>query len=125
VLRVEVDGADRLAATLEAAGDDLADLEDAGTEAGRLLVGEARRRAPKRSGALAATVTVTQVTGQSVRVSAGSGRVVYAGVQENGWRARNIRARRFMRGALTDQQGAIVEAYRDEVDDIVDTVKGA
>jgi HK97 gp10 family phage protein len=125
MIRVEVDGADRLAATLDDAGADLADLQDAGTDAGRLVEREARRRAPKRSGALAASVTVTQVTGQSVRVSAGSGRVVYAGVQENGWRARNIRAHRFMRGALTAQERAVVEAYADQVDDIVDTVKGA
>lgn len=123
-VRVDVQGADRLAGTLTDARADLGDLSDPGEDAGRLLVREARRRAPKRSGALAASVTVTQVTGQGVTVSAGSGRVVYAGVQENGWRARRIRARRYMAGALDSQERAVIDTYRDEINDITNTVKG-
>jgi hypothetical protein len=115
-----------LAASFDRLSDDLDDLDDAGRQAGRVLMVDAQRRAPRKSGRLRASITVdVDDHGQAVTVSAGGGRVAYAGVQEGGWPRRNIRAHHYMRDALRSQSDEVVDAYADTVDDAVDKVRGA
>jgi HK97 gp10 family phage protein len=123
---VHVEGADELAASFTALSDDLEHLDEAGRQAGRVLAVDAQRRAPRDTGRLRASIVVdVDDHGQAVTVSAGGGRVAYAGVQEGGWPRRNIRAHHYMRDALRSQSDKVVDAYGDEVDEAVDKVRGA
>lgn len=122
-MRVDVDGADQVAATLSAAGDQVADLDDAGRAAGRLVETDARRLAPRRSGRLVGTIRTVAGAAGAV-VSAGSPAVVYAGVHEYGWPRRNIRGRHYMRDATERNRDRVLAVYVDAVDDALDEVKG-
>lgn len=124
MIRVDVDGADQLADTLAAAADNLADLRRPGDRAGDLLADDARRRAPRRSGRLRASIrAVAEPRGATV--TAGGSGVRYAGVQEYGWRRRGIRPRYFMADAAAANTDRVVDVYGDQVGDILDQVKGA
>lgn len=124
MIRVDVDGADQLADSLAGAGRELSDLSRAGDRAGGQLVDDARRRAPRRTGRLRATIRVVAEP-RGATVSAGGPGVRYAGVQEYGWRRRGIRPRRFMRDAAAANTDRVADAYGDQVGDILDDVKGA
>jgi hypothetical protein len=62
---------------------------------GGVIVADARVRAPRRSGALASSIHAS-TRRTSVTVSS---QLVYSGVQEFGWRRRNIRAQPYLRPA--------------------------
>lgn len=89
-----VSGARRLRATLAAAGDELVDLRQANRDAAEVAAGAARQAAPRRSGALVASILPSAVKGGAL-VRAGGPRVPYANVIHWGWRARGIESQPF------------------------------
>lgn len=125
-VRVEVVGLDRLTASLRALKPALAALSPA--EAARIIGTAAQRRAPKRSGRLAGSFASGTAAG---RVSVSFG-VPYAGPINFGTGPRagmrgphNIRPTRFLTGAVSDQESAWLETYRDDAQTACDRVKGA
>lgn len=111
----EVEGADRLAATLERAADHLDDLDQtAGPDAARTLAREAAQSAPRRTGRLASSHHADTA---SVVVSAPYAPFVHYGT-------------RYMRGRpwltdTADRSTAWTDAYSEQLDNLVDQIEGA
>jgi hypothetical protein len=115
---LSVDGVDGFAASMAAAADDLADMTEANTAAGRLIAGAAGQRVPRRTGRLAASQVVdpgpeTLMVGYTAP---------YAQVIDHGWPARHIRATGFLTGTLADLYGDLSTLYTRQVARIIDTV---
>ena len=117
---IEVRGADRLARTLRAAGDDLGKLTAANAAAGRVMAGGAKAAAPKRSGRLAGSITAKPEPA-GVTVTAG---VVYAGVIHFGWARRGITGRPYLKDGIDRTQPAWLPLYAREIRKTLDQVKG-
>lgn len=117
--QVTIKGADRLATTLERAADELRDLGPVNTEAGEHAAETARRAAPRRSGALAASIGST-ASRDSVQVHAASR---YAGVINYGWPRRNIAAQPFLTNVLDDDR--IPRIYLEAITRIINRIEGA
>ena len=117
---VEVKGAEQLAASMRAAGRDLADWSAVNEDAAAIIANDARGRAPRRSGRLSASIRPAG-TRDEARVDVG---VVYAGVQEFGWPRRNIRGTPYLYPALADTERRTMALYSDRVDEVISTVKG-
>ena len=115
----KVRGADRLAATLRAAGNKLGDMTQASTTAAQAVTADAKSKAPRRTGRLAASI-VGEGRRNTARVTAGA---PYAAYVEFG--TARVPARPYMRPALAARQAQIVDAYAAETDRIIGTVKGA
>ena len=114
--RVEVRGAARLRSTLAAAGRDLADLDAAHAEAGRIAL--SLSRPPVRTGALRAsqkadtendTTTLTAAVRYAVPVHQGTARVT---------------ARPFLTDAITRAQPRIEDVFAAAADKTINQVKG-
>lgn len=97
-VRLKVTGVDEVARDLSALGSDVANptaaLDQIGTQGARVVGGFA----PRRSGRLAST-TRAQTRSRGVTVFSGGGGVDYASVQNYGWPARNIPAKRYLQRA--------------------------
>jgi hypothetical protein len=117
---VTLEGSANLARTLGDAGRDLGDLTPAHQAAADRVAAQARARAPRRSGRLAATIRATaDKTGGTVAVG-----VVYAGVQEYGWPARRIPAQAYLIPAGEAAAPGLANEYGTEVQDILGHVRG-
>ena len=114
-VRVEVKGADNLARTLNAAGAEIANMQGANADAGRVLAASAQSRAPRRTGRLAGSVR-SSVTRDGVEVVAGA---TYAGFQN--WGTRHNRPTYFLTGALDT---AVEPIYETAVDTAISKVRG-
>jgi HK97 gp10 family phage protein len=112
-------GLPRLISTLDAAEKDVQTLPVATDQAGRIIVNAARSGAPVVTGYLRSTIDAETST-NSVVVSVGA---VYGPPIHWGWAARNIRANPFLTTALERSERAVLDAYTDEVDAVVDKVK--
>lgn len=121
---VRVVGGERLAATLARAADDMGDMRDGPDTAVRVVVAAARGIAPRRTGRLAHGIEGRVQRGQ-VGLGVGGPASVYGGVQEYGWPAHGIRPRRFLRSAAESTRPVWEPAYARELQDILETVKGA
>lgn len=119
---VKVRGADEVARTLRAAADDLRALDAVNREAGALVARTAQRGAPRRTGRLASSITVS--AGPD-RVAVATVGVVYAGVQEGGWARRGISGRHYMRTGLQANQDAVLALYERAAAAAADQVRGA
>lgn len=119
-----MEGARTLARTLRKAGVGIADLKAAHAAAGQVVAERAKALAPRQSGALAGGIRASKQQSQAV-VRAGGGGVVYAGVQQWGWAARNIGATYFLTNGLRQSRDQVIETYLREVDHILAQVKGA
>lgn len=97
-MSVRIEGLNKMVRDLQALGLELDDLKDAfagvAADGARL----AAAFAPRRSGALAASVRGNRAKSKAV-VAAGKARVPYAAVINYGWRKRRIGASRFMQRA--------------------------
>lgn len=125
-VRVEIRGLAQVTASLGRMEHDLADI--APPEAGQIIGSAAQARAPKRTGRLASSMSSSAGDGK-VSVTFG---VVYAGPINFGVGPRpglrgphNIRATRFLTGAVSDRESAWVETYKDAAQDAANRVKGA
>jgi Bacteriophage HK97-gp10, putative tail-component len=123
--RVTVHGAENVQRTLRNLADDLDDLDDAADSAGRVVVAAAQGFAPRRTGALRASVTYVARKAGSVEVSAGSGIPrPYPAVQEYGSPRHGIKPVRYMRRAADTQEQRVVNEYETAVSRAADKVKG-
>ena len=119
---ITVDGSSQLVGSMKAAGQELADMKPAHARVAALVADAAR--VPRRSGALAASLRPSTDTGRAI-VSAGAGRVRYAGVIHWGWPRRNIRPQTFLADAAKSTEPAWLAAYTESVQTVLDTVRGA
>lgn len=118
---VEVEGADRLASTLAKAARDLdAQADDAAGEVADLVARDARGRTPRRTGALASTVSA-----HGPVVQAGSTLVDYAPYVHFGVRSRNIPARPFLTDAVTATQPRWADLVMARLSRILSRIRGA
>lgn len=122
---VKVDGVRQLRRTIKKAGGDLDDFAAANAEAGRIVVAEAAAWVPhgltgRLSGSIRAGAAKTNAT-----VRAGSSGIPYAGVQEFGWPARNIRPHPYLTTAAKATEPAWTEAYYARLEEIVGKITGA
>lgn len=117
---VKVEGLARFRATMKAAGADMADMKAANTRAASTVASAAVALAPRRSGDLAASMQPAHQVGRARVVSA----VAYAGVIHWGWPARHILPNRFLLDAARLTQPEWLGAYEDDLQHIVNSVKG-
>jgi hypothetical protein len=121
VAEIEVEGASRLESTLGHAARQLGELTDAQSAAGRIIAAQAAAAAPRKTGALAASLRWASEPGQ-LEVESD---LDYAGPQNFGVPAHNIRASLFLTNAPTDTETQWGPAYEENVQAILDTVQGA
>jgi hypothetical protein len=95
---VSVEGLRSLNRDLLAAGADLDDLKDVYAEVAKVGAYVASNLAPTKTGALAATIRGNRAKGKAV-ITAGKGRVKYAGAINYGWPRKGIRANPFLQKA--------------------------
>lgn len=114
---IEVKGLREVVRSLERFGVEVSDLKAAFKRIGTIVAEDAQTLAPKKSGALAGSIRPSNTKNKSV-VRAGSGKVVYAGVQEYGG-YNNIEANSFLRGALEQNQATVVKALSEELDNLI------
>ena len=95
-LRVDVDGVSAVQRDLTKVGLKLSDLDF--TKIANLGMRLAAKFAPKKTGALAASIKANKSKSRAV-IRAGGARVPYAGAINYGWRKRNIGPAHFMQKA--------------------------
>jgi hypothetical protein len=78
------------------------------------LAQKASAMAPRLTGALASSVKGNP-SAEKAQIMAGSQAVVYAGVQEYGWPGKNIQAQPYLRPAVYNNLGYIIEKYNDSI----------
>lgn len=120
---VRVEGAAKLARTLRRAGHDLQDLKDANQEVAQFVVDRADSKAPRRTGALAATARPSRAAGRA-RVMAGRATVPYAGPIHWGWEARGIEPQPWIHETALDNQTQIEALYLDAIEAVLANVEG-
>lgn len=121
---VTVRGADEVARTLNDLADRLGDLGDVDAAAGAVIARSAQGYAPRRTGALRASITV-QVAEAGATITAGVQlRDARALVQEYGSR-RGVTGKFYMRRAADSQESAVVDQYETAVKSAADKVRGA
>lgn len=116
---VDVVGAARLATTLRTAAHRIGKLDRANNTVGHSIRERATTRAPRRTGRLAASIRVTRRP-DGVDVRAGA---PYAAFVEYG--TRRMRAQPFMRPAVGDDGDEWLPHYQHQVEEILNTVRGA
>lgn len=108
---IVVTGNDRVAAKFAKLGRLVSDLTLGFDKVGREIVADARSLAPRRTGRLASTIR--PVRGKTfVSVSAGT---PYGGVQNYGYRRRNIPATYFLNRAADTKADSAAEALADQI----------
>jgi hypothetical protein len=70
--------------------------------------------APRLTGALASSVQGNP-SAEKAQILAGGVGVPYAGVQEYGWPEKNINAQPYLRPAVHNNMGYIIEKYNDSI----------
>ena len=118
---VQVTGDTRLKATMQAAAASLAHLDASHQATGQLVRGRAVGAAPKRTGALAGSLSA-RASGDQARVSSGQ---VYAGVIHYGWAAHGIRANPFLVPVAEATQPVWIRTYQAQVKGIIGRIRGA
>lgn len=110
-LGVEAPGSDRLVRGLHTAARALEDLSEPDAAAAQIITQAAVAETPRRTGFLASTV---RPIGGEVHVGA-----PYAAVVHNGWAARRIRARPFLRTATETTRDRVLEVYTTHTADVL------
>lgn len=117
---VRVEGAKELRRTMKAAGEDMGELKDSMAQVSRTVATAAIERAPRRSGALAASVK-----GNRAAATATVGtRLVYGGPIHWGWPAHNITAQPFIADAAQATEPTWLDAINAELNRILTRVHG-
>ena len=117
--KVELQGFDTLSRSLDAAGRELKTMPEANATAGEIIASAARTRAPRRTGALAASVAA-EPERDGVAIVAGER---YAPFVEYG--TRTMRAEPYIRPAVAETQEKWLETYATGIDDVLGKVHGA
>lgn len=111
---VAVDGMREMIRDLIKAGVDVEDVKDALAEVAKVGAYVAGNLAPRRSGALVATIRGNRAKGKAV-VTAGRARVRYAGAINYGWPKRNIRPAHFLQKTDTVMEKRAPEIFEQEI----------
>ena len=93
------------------------DFKLAGYNAAQIVVDEAKRLVPVRSGALAKTIRAAKVVSGG-KVYAGKAKVPYAGPIHFGWANRNIRPNPFLYDAADRRVNEVMDAYLAQIYEI-------
>ncbi len=118
---VKVVGAAEFRKAMRNMGADLKDLTAINRRAAETVAEAARDGAPVLTGALRGSVK-SRATQKRGSVQAGSKGVVYAGPIHFGWPARNIKPQPFLYDALDDRRDAVVDAYEQHIEALVQKV---
>lgn len=111
-MSIKVRGDDELAAALSRIGDGLGHLDDAARAAGEVLAVDARGRAPKRTGTLAASIRASgPVVGTPIR---------YGAPVHNGVPSRNQRPQPFLTDAVRAQSTELGTIYAADIQRLID-----
>lgn len=116
---IEVKGADQLASTLHRAAGELDGLPEAHAQIAAWLAAQATRATPRRTGRLAAGNTGTSQAGQATVTN----QVRYARPRHNGWKGHH--GTPWLRQTLATAEPHVVATLTNQVQDILDNVKGA
>jgi hypothetical protein len=117
-IAIEIEGLHKMRRALikldDAARDD---FKQAGYQAAEIVVNEAKRLVPVRSGRLGKTIRAHKVV-SGAKVSAGRTTVPYAGVIHFGWARRNIRPNPFLYDAADNRVDDVMNEYFDQMYEI-------
>lgn len=115
---VQIEGLNRYLRELQGLGLQLDDLKGAFSQIARKGAALAARFAPKRTGALAASIRGNRAKNKAI-VYAGRARVPYAGPINYGWQARGIAPAAYMQKAdeaiAPDAPGLLVQEINDAI----------
>ena len=100
--------------TLDKLGKDLESNTELNKELSSTLSQKASALAPRLTGALASSVKGNP-SAEKAQILAGSAAVPYAGVQEYGWPEKNIQAQPYLRPAVYNNMGYIIEKYNESI----------
>jgi hypothetical protein len=112
--QITITGINEVKNTLNKLADDLESNIELNKELSMTLAQKASAMAPRLTGALASSVKGNPST-EKAQIMAGSQAVVYAGVQEYGWPEKNIQAQPYLRPAVYNNLGYIIEKYNDSI----------
>lgn len=118
---IRVRGLAQLVRTMRKAGIDMADLKEANREAGQIVATAGKGVAPRRTGALAASIRPAKTARKAV-VRAGGARLRYARFQEFG--TSKNRAHHYLYGSAFRTQPTWVPEYERELSRIMARIKG-
>jgi hypothetical protein len=121
-ISMQLVGGDRLAATADRAAREIQTFDAASRSAALSVAGQARSRAPRLTGRLAASITGKPDGRGGFEVTVQLG-LVYPVVQEYG--SRYVRGKRYMQAAIDGSEGVITRTYEQDLERIVGTIKGA
>lgn len=116
---VRVEGRRELARALRQMTGDVSDLKAANAAAAATVAAAAAARAPRRTGALAASVRGNKAVSRAT-VMAGGARLPYAGPIHYGWPARGIEPRPFVTEAAQATEAVWLAAYERAITEAVD-----
>jgi phage gpG-like protein len=111
---ITITGVKEVKDTLNKLGRDLESNIELNKELSTTLSQKASAMAPRLTGALASSV-VGNPSAEKAQILAGSAAVPYAGVQEYGWPLKNIQAQPYLRPAVNNNMGYIIEKYNDSI----------
>jgi hypothetical protein len=121
---IRIEGLDELARSMRRAGQDMTELKEAHTRAAAIVADRAAELAPRRSGRLAGSIRPAKQA-KRARIMAGGAKVPYANPIHWGWPSRNIAASMFMVDAAQQTEPEWTKAYFEDVQAILDKVRGA
>jgi len=111
---ITITGVKEVTDTLNKLGKDLESNIELNKELSATLSQKASALAPRLTGALASSVQGNP-SAEKAQILAGSAAVPYAGVQEYGWPEKNINAQPYLRPAVHNNMGYIIEKYNDSI----------
>jgi hypothetical protein len=114
MLEVSVEGIKQVETLINKLSADIESNIELNRELSQTLSQKASSMAPRLTGALASSV-VGNPSAQKAQIAAGNDSVPYAGVQEYGWPDRNIKAQPYLRPAVNNNMGYIIEKYNDSI----------
>lgn len=120
---VRVEGLSRLNATLKRFAGDVEGMKTANIRVSQLVIGFARPRTPRRTGALAASMRPSQTKGRATVYAGGRG-LRYAGVIHYGWPKRNIQANPWLLDTIHDTEPTWIRFYETEIQTALARVRG-
>jgi len=112
--QITITGVNEVKNTLNKLSKDLESNVELNKELSTTLAQKASAMAPRLTGALASSVQ-GNASAEKAQIMAGSQTVVYAGVQEYGWPEKNIQAQPYLRPAVYNNLGYIIEKYNDSI----------
>ena len=115
---ISITGVKEVTDTLNKLGRDLESNIELNKELSTTLSQKASAMAPRLTGELASSV-VGNPSAQKAQILAGSAAVPYAGVQEYGWPEKNITAQPYLRPAVNNNMGYIIEKYNDSIQEAI------